>query len=230
MKKELVCKECGHPREIGRCLCSKCYLSYRRDMNNKRHAEGKRTKYNVNCKACGENYLSFRNIDTFCPKCRELRKSLSGNGVTNKYIHYSQNEIYRHEHRKIAEEILLRRLTFNEVIHHLDGNPKNNSLNNLILLSRHMHVKLHNYLGDQRVILEKSGNENLGNCWNTLIAPMTTAWLEMTNAKVIKLWEIGQSAAEPLSEKSYEEGSETYAPSILTSNVEDEDIVQTTTL
>jgi len=38
---------------------------------------------------------------------------------------------------------------------------------------------------------------------------MTTAWLETTNAKVIKLWEIGQSAAEPLSSIEYEEGSET---------------------
>lgn len=51
-------------------------------------------------------------------------------------------------------------------------------------------------------------NENRGNCWNTLIVPMTTAWLETTSAKVIKLWEIGQSASEPLLN---EEGSETYA-------------------
>ena len=54
---------------------------------------------------------------------------------------------------------------------------------------------------------------------------MTTAWLETTNAKntkVIKLWEIGQSAAEPLLN---EEGSETMHSA---SHV-DEDIVQTTT-
>jgi hypothetical protein len=53
------------------------------------------------------------------------------------------------------------------------------------------------YLDYQRVIIEKSMNENCGNCWKTLIAPMTTAWLETTSAKVLKLWEIGQSAAEP---------------------------------
>lgn len=38
---------------------------------------------------------------------------------------------------------------------------------------------------------------------------MTTAWLETANVKVIKLWELGQSAAEPLNEISHEEGSET---------------------
>lgn len=52
---------------------------------------------------------------------------------------------------------------------------------------------------------------------------MTTARLETTDAKVIKIWEIGQSAAEPLQN---EEGSETMHSA---SHV-DEDIVQTTTL
>ena len=44
---------------------------------------------------------------------------------------------------------------------------------------------------------------------------MTTAWLEMTNANVLKLSEISQSAAEPLKVSiTHEEGSETYAPDI----------------
>lgn len=41
-------------------------------------------------------------------------------------------------------------------------------------------------------------NGNGENCWNSLIAPMATTWLETANVKAIKLWEIGQSAAEPL--------------------------------
>ena len=55
-----------------------------------------------------------------------------------------------------------------------------------------------------RVVLEKSNNENIENCWNNLIVPMTTAWLETTSAKVIKLSEIGQSAAETLNDNSQE--------------------------
>jgi len=58
---------------------------------------------------------------------------------------------------------------------------------------------------------------------------MTTAWLEITNAKVIKLWEIGQSAAEPLKIKIHEEGSETMHDTSVTNNVVEDDIVQTTT-
>ena len=48
--------------------------------------------------------------------------------------------------------------------------------------------------------------EHHENCWDNLIAPMTTAWLETAGVKVIKISEIGQSAAEPLSNG---EGSET---------------------
>ena len=52
----------------------------------------------------------------------------------------------------------------------------------------------------------KVNAEHRENCWNNLIVPMTTAWLETTGAKVIKLPEIGQPAAEPLLNG---EGSET---------------------
>ncbi len=77
----------------------------------------------------------------------------------------------------------------------------------------------------QRVIMEQSINENFENCWKNSILPMTKAWLETANVKVEKLWEVSQSASEPLTDNSYEEGSETMheAPAM------GEDIVQTTT-
>ena len=56
----------------------------------------------------------------------------------------------------------------------------------------------------QRAPLLKNSDVNIENCWNNLIVPTTTAWLETTNAKVIKLSEIGQSAAETLNDKSHE--------------------------
>ena len=59
------------------------------------------------------------------------------------------------------------------------------------------------------------------NCWNTLRDQLTTTYLEINNANVIKITDIGQSAAEPLLN---EEGSETMYDA---SHVDD-DIVQTT--
>lgn len=49
------------------------------------------------------------------------------------------------EHKFIVEQKLGRSLTNNEDIHHLDGNKLNNHLNNLIVLSKSDHSKLHNY-------------------------------------------------------------------------------------
>lgn len=89
-----------------------------------------------------------------------------------------------------------RRLGTNEVVHHMDDDPKNNEITNLAVLSRRNHGRLHQFLDLQRVIIEKSVNENAENCWKTLIVPMTTTWLETASVKVVKLWEIGQSAAD----------------------------------
>lgn len=65
-------------------------------------------------------------------------------------------------------------------------------------MRRSDHTSLHSYLKIQRALLLKNSNGNFENCWKNLIVPITTTWLEMTSVKVIKIWEIGQSAAESL--------------------------------
>lgn len=47
------------------------------------------------------------------------------------------------EHRYIMERHLGRRLDKKEIVHHIDGNPRNNSINNLEVLSMSDHMKLH---------------------------------------------------------------------------------------
>jgi len=44
----------------------------------------------------------------------------------------------------LLEDCLGRYLTENEVVHHIDGDPLNNSLRNLQLMTLSSHVKLHN--------------------------------------------------------------------------------------
>ncbi len=46
-------------------------------------------------------------------------------------------------HRLIIEEQLGRTLDSNEVVHHVDGDPLNNELSNLVVLSRAEHQRLH---------------------------------------------------------------------------------------
>ena len=47
------------------------------------------------------------------------------------------------EHRYVMELKLGRKLTSDEIVHHVDGNPLNNDPDNLVILSRSEHQRLH---------------------------------------------------------------------------------------
>lgn len=49
----------------------------------------------------------------------------------------------RHEHRVVAENKLGRALRRGEVVHHIDGNPKNNDPSNLMIITQRQHMLEH---------------------------------------------------------------------------------------
>jgi hypothetical protein len=203
--------------------CRKHLLERKREQAKARYKINGRHLYDVNCVVCGKRFKGQRPEAKYCKDCWN-KINASTSYVKNGYVN-GEGKGYCWKHRRIAEELLCRKLSTNEVVHHMDLDEKNNDVKNLIVISRVKHGALHSYLRQQRVILEGSNKENFENCWKNLIVPMTTTWLETANVKAIKLWEIGQSAAEHLNEKSKDEGSET----MYEASRPDEDIVQTTT-
>jgi SWI/SNF-related matrix-associated actin-dependent regulator 1 of chromatin subfamily A len=111
------CKKCGGGENIITYIYSK-YVGY--------------------CKNCMYKYLRENNYkgDSYVDK--------DGYILINKQFNHPKNrDNYVREHILVMEKFLGRYLEDNECVHHLDGNKKNNNIENLQLMTRSEHAKLH---------------------------------------------------------------------------------------
>lgn len=227
--KELICRICGAARTIGRRVCLDCHKKQTRQRALERYRLKGRTLYYNTCPVCNKRFSKTRKDHIeHCSDCMRLIRSRLGHIGKYAYSPIATGRLV-FLHRFLAEKLLNRRLLQTESVHHLDFDKSNNSLSNLIVISKREHVRLHRYIEFHGASIVKAMDGNDENCWKPLIIQMTTAWLEMTGANVIKLSEIGQSAAEPLKSEDHEEGSETMYVEAETDNAVACDIVQTTT-
>ena len=63
--------------------------------------------------------------------------------ANEQYKAINRNGEVRSEHRIIMERIIGRRLSYNEVVHHIDGNKENNDPANLMVVTRREHALIH---------------------------------------------------------------------------------------
>lgn len=157
--KSRICKHCGEVFEYRNK--SEIYCS------NK--CRGKHTSLetiDVNCSHCG-NILQRKPYEisnnNFCTmKC--YHEYIKYNPIKGESHHRWNNGEYNHphgylsilqsdgtyklEHRIVMEEYLGRQLSSDEIIHHIDGDKRNNNIDNLQIVTRAEHIAIHRELGD----------------------------------------------------------------------------------
>jgi hypothetical protein len=176
-----ICVVCGKPRDVGRKYCHDCFLSRVREQSKKR---GRYNYGKSKCVACGVDIILWSKEQLFCKKCGN--GSLNSSEVIINPYSNSGGGGYCWLHRRIAERVLQRKLQTNEVVHHLDENPQNNELTNLVLLSRSEHTSLHRFLQKHRAVSFMKDKKG----WNDSREFLTNLWIKETKPNITSLWEL----------------------------------------
>lgn len=142
MCKILYCSSCGKEREKGRKQCKPCYLEIARKRQANRFLLNGRHYFKFNCVGCDKEFKAWRRTQIICPDCFDRSTKQNNELAEVNYVFLHS----KHEHRLIAKSILGRELEKDEVVHHIDENPKNNNLDNLMILTIKDHASLHAYL------------------------------------------------------------------------------------
>ena len=191
------CSDCSNFIVIGAKKCRKCYDFTRSHQDKPWHKKEwlekqyltKKLSFETIAKSVGINPSSIRK---WCFKfginprpapfrgsaLRELNPSWKGGRLIHRgyaFIHHPEPHSYKRgyyvpEHTLVMEQKLGRKLMKPEVVHHLDGNPSNNSPENLMLFPNN---------GEHRIFEEKVNSFGKSILWGNLSPELKDKLLEL---------------------------------------------------
>ena len=155
--KKYTCQFCGKEFEgradIKRIYCSReCHnkaMTKEGEIINRNHI------YHLECKVCGKEFIAYNPEQPYCShKCSGIahRGSANSHYKNGTYDHFGYikelkvNGGYRFTHRGVVEDRIGRKLSSKEHIHHINGDTKDNRIENLIILTCSEHMRIHQYL------------------------------------------------------------------------------------
>ena len=118
----IICEECGAEK-------------------NMPLSQFRRSKNHFCSRQCHMKFMNRElNPIRMTPEVKEkIRMSRLGAGESKSY----EKTYGRHTHRIVAEQILGRPLKRDEIVHHIDGNKRNNDPSNLMVMTQSEHCRLH---------------------------------------------------------------------------------------
>ncbi|MEK2534368.1 HNH endonuclease signature motif containing protein [Tetragenococcus halophilus] len=157
-------RECVKPYPQFQCTCKTCgkeFFGIRRDQRFcSRRCQLKvytypKKVYEKNCTQCGKAFTTYGEETRCCSEeCRHLRfshrkgkkKDVKGNNtyVSTKKLSFGRKV---RMHRAIVEQSIGRKLSPDEHVHHKNRNKRDNRIENLEVIDKTEHLKIHNKKG-----------------------------------------------------------------------------------
>ena len=139
-RRERVTITCGFCGSQFQRLPCQLTLGYGKFCSTKCRNAAARTKKQITCSGCGKSFeRHICELDaekSFCS--RDCYFANRDHGKAYKKVGA------RHLHRVVAEQVINRPLKSGEIVHHVDGDKRNNAPENLqVLPSQSVHAKMH---------------------------------------------------------------------------------------
>ncbi len=161
IKQCLFChKDFNAAKKTTKYCCRSCQSFHLGALYGKQRAEKRKNGSMYKCAVCNTDFYASKHREQtakFCSrrctsianpentkKARESSPVMKRAGLKEKrkYVVIRVDGKQVREHRFVVEQHLGRKLTKNEHIHHINGNPQDNRLENLQVLSNSEHQKL----------------------------------------------------------------------------------------